>query len=315
MEKGLGKSGTSEKKRCSSSTYGFNGMEKDDEVAGEGNSYTTHFRQNDVRIGRWFSVDPEAQAFPWQSPYISMDNNPIVFIDLLGDSTTYIHGGEVIHITHDELENGIVDVTDIEAFNETLAHQCGAEDLRKHGTLYLLSGIEELWSDIEADGHTAEFGRSLYAWTGPDGQHTVETGLVSGKGHPGYMKPDNYPSKADDYPGAGTKIGQIHAHDGQQSVYKESNDDFNNKSASNHSNPLSREYYNIAMDGRYLHFYGAVIYQRNSFLRAKSGIHLPRKYLFDERIIGQTKQLTPKLWQQKQHGSQNKSVEENLGFE
>jgi RHS repeat-associated protein len=59
-------------------------MLKDDEVFnGSGNSYTTYFRQHDTRLGRWFSADPEFQ--PWQSPYTSMDNNPIMFTDPLGN--------------------------------------------------------------------------------------------------------------------------------------------------------------------------------------------------------------------------------------
>ncbi len=62
--------------------YGFNGMEKDD---AEGNRYTTLFRLNDVRTGRWLSVDPKTTSLPWQSPYCSMDNNPIWFNDPQGD--------------------------------------------------------------------------------------------------------------------------------------------------------------------------------------------------------------------------------------
>jgi len=65
--------------------YGFQGQEKDDEIKGEGNSYTTHFRQLDVRINRWLSVDPRTREMPWQSPYVSMDNNPIWNNDVLGD--------------------------------------------------------------------------------------------------------------------------------------------------------------------------------------------------------------------------------------
>ncbi|MDC3220607.1 hypothetical protein OAT71_02215 [Flavobacteriales bacterium] len=38
--------------------YGYQGSEKDDEIAGNGNSYTTFFRQLDPRLGRWFSPDP-----------------------------------------------------------------------------------------------------------------------------------------------------------------------------------------------------------------------------------------------------------------
>lgn len=66
--------------------YGYQGSEKDDEVKGSGNSYTTEYRQLDPRLGRWLSLDPKARSMPWQSPYVSMDNNPIWFNDILGDS-------------------------------------------------------------------------------------------------------------------------------------------------------------------------------------------------------------------------------------
>ncbi|GGD36603.1 hypothetical protein GCM10011343_28070 [Flavobacterium orientale] len=38
--------------------YGFNGMEKDDEIKGEGNSYDFGARMLDPRVGRWFAPDP-----------------------------------------------------------------------------------------------------------------------------------------------------------------------------------------------------------------------------------------------------------------
>ena len=38
--------------------YGFNGMESDDEISGEGNSYGADYRQYDSRLARWTSVDP-----------------------------------------------------------------------------------------------------------------------------------------------------------------------------------------------------------------------------------------------------------------
>jgi len=64
--------------------YGFNGMEGDDELKGEGNSYTTEFRQYDPRVGRWLSIDPKFTA--WDSPYVGMANNPIMYNDIGGDS-------------------------------------------------------------------------------------------------------------------------------------------------------------------------------------------------------------------------------------
>ncbi len=62
-------------------------MEKDDEIKDEGNSYTTYFRQYDPRLGRWKSIDPKTVFFPNQSPYISMDGNPIALNDPNGDCT------------------------------------------------------------------------------------------------------------------------------------------------------------------------------------------------------------------------------------
>ncbi|MCB9222844.1 MAG: hypothetical protein H6582_01600 [Crocinitomicaceae bacterium] len=59
-------------------------MEADPEVSGEGNSYTTEFRQYDPRLGRWKSVDPMVWSFPWQSPYVAFDNNPLYFKDPKG---------------------------------------------------------------------------------------------------------------------------------------------------------------------------------------------------------------------------------------
>jgi|GEM_PF-2122377 RHS repeat-associated protein len=75
-----------EKNRLSSSTYGFNGQEKDNEVKGVGNSYNFGDRIQDPRLGGGFlSLDKFADKNPSFSPYIFADNNPIVFIDKDGN--------------------------------------------------------------------------------------------------------------------------------------------------------------------------------------------------------------------------------------
>jgi len=74
--------------------YGFNGMEKDNEISGNGNSYTTEFRQLDVRLGRWFSRDPIERAF--ESDYAGFSNNPIIKVDPDGDSDFYTANGEYL---------------------------------------------------------------------------------------------------------------------------------------------------------------------------------------------------------------------------
>ena len=58
--------------------FGIQGWERDDEVSGIGNSYTTFFRQHDPRIGRTWSLDPKRQ---YPSPYTMLGNNPINGVD------------------------------------------------------------------------------------------------------------------------------------------------------------------------------------------------------------------------------------------
>ncbi|SFQ31305.1 RHS repeat-associated core domain-containing protein [Parafilimonas terrae] len=64
--------------------YGFNGKEKDNEVKGEGNQYDYGFRIYDPRTGRFLSVDPLFQSYPWYTPYQFAGNKPIWAIDLDG---------------------------------------------------------------------------------------------------------------------------------------------------------------------------------------------------------------------------------------
>jgi RHS repeat-associated protein len=80
--------------------YGFNGMEEDNETKGEGNSYTTEFRQYDPRIGRWPSLDPIAHLREWVSPYNYVQNNPILRIDPLGslDDNYIIHEDGTVEV-------------------------------------------------------------------------------------------------------------------------------------------------------------------------------------------------------------------------
>ncbi len=74
--------------------YGFNGMEKDDEVSGSGNSYTTYFRAYDSRLGRWKSIDPLVKRYPNHSPYESVASSPILLYDSDGKNPRYPWGTE-----------------------------------------------------------------------------------------------------------------------------------------------------------------------------------------------------------------------------
>ena len=71
--------------------YGFTGLEADDEVKSEGNSYTTTYRQYDPRIGRWLTRDALSNKFPFYTPYQYAGNKPIVAVDLDGQEDLWIH--------------------------------------------------------------------------------------------------------------------------------------------------------------------------------------------------------------------------------
>jgi hypothetical protein len=64
--------------------YGMNTQEKENEIYGEGNSYTAEYWQYDARLGRRWNVDP--RDVPSFSPYSCFANNPLWFSDVAGDS-------------------------------------------------------------------------------------------------------------------------------------------------------------------------------------------------------------------------------------
>ncbi len=64
--------------------YGFNGMEKNDEQTL--GSYDFGNRIYDVRLAKFLSRDRFAYNYPYQSPYLISKNNPLVYIDMQGDS-------------------------------------------------------------------------------------------------------------------------------------------------------------------------------------------------------------------------------------
>jgi len=72
--------------------FGFQGQEKDDGVAGEGNSNTAHFWKYDTRMARRWNLDPKPN--PAISIYACFANNPIFYFVQLGDTITPLDGAE-----------------------------------------------------------------------------------------------------------------------------------------------------------------------------------------------------------------------------
>ena len=72
---------------CDRYLRGYQGMLFENTINGEANMYSTEFRMFDARLGRWLSLDPLMDQFPWMSPFVGMDNNPISLMDPLGLAT------------------------------------------------------------------------------------------------------------------------------------------------------------------------------------------------------------------------------------
>ncbi len=66
-------------------------MEREDEIAGLGNVYTTANRNYDARTARWFSLDPAKMKYLSQSPFNAFGNNPVIFKDPGGDDIYFFN--------------------------------------------------------------------------------------------------------------------------------------------------------------------------------------------------------------------------------
>jgi RHS repeat-associated protein len=67
--------------------YGFNGKELDDNgegMGGGGSTYDYGFRIYNPNLGKFLSVDPLFQTYPWLTPYQFAGNGPILNIDVDG---------------------------------------------------------------------------------------------------------------------------------------------------------------------------------------------------------------------------------------
>ena len=92
--------------------FGFNGMEKDNELNGTSNSYDFGARIYDGRLGRWLSVDPRMSKYPSCSPYVFALNSPLTHIDPEGDTVRiYLSGNSIKPVLQINTPDANVDFT------------------------------------------------------------------------------------------------------------------------------------------------------------------------------------------------------------
>jgi RHS repeat-associated protein len=149
--------------------YGFNGMEKDDEVKGIINSYDYGARIYDNRLGRFLSTDNFQSKFPNISSYCFAQNTPIVGRDVNGDSlyiltvvSGYSRGDDMFEAAADTRK---FDIENSWAF----------DPLRDKVVIITVQDVSEIEEKVEKTvaensdtyGTTSEFG--VYSHAGYDG--------------------------------------------------------------------------------------------------------------------------------------------------
>ena len=87
---------------------GFNGQERDDELAGVGNFNTALYWEYDTRLGRRWNVDPVKKI--WQSSYTCFSNSPIWKEDPNGDDDFFNSKGKFLYA--DNKESRIIFIVD-----------------------------------------------------------------------------------------------------------------------------------------------------------------------------------------------------------
>jgi len=92
---------------------GFNGQEKVDEISGSGNHNTALFWEYDTRLGRRWGIDPK--PIVGYSSYACFKNNPIIYRDLLGDTTLIYNGdsGDLLAMLPDKNQNTLIILTNV----------------------------------------------------------------------------------------------------------------------------------------------------------------------------------------------------------
>ena len=122
--------------------YGFNNMERNDDLYGEGGCYLFKFRVEDARLGRFFSYDPLAFKLPFNSPYSFAENSPIKYIELEGlekaDASEFAQAKKVITDMREKIsKKEIPDKTVVEGLDlSTALNQIENNLTDKDGTNY-----------------------------------------------------------------------------------------------------------------------------------------------------------------------------------
>ncbi len=150
--------------------YGFNGQEKDDEISGEGNSYTATFWQYDSRLARRWNRDPKPN--PAISEYACFAGNPIFYTDPFGDSL------DVSELYAKDDDGKLLHKDKVQAFEQFASTDEGKEFLLSYAEKgFELKGevITDLHLKAEKEGENSKQGVDYVFKYAPENQNSPWT--------------------------------------------------------------------------------------------------------------------------------------------
>ena len=142
--------------------YFFNGQEADNEVLGEGALHAFEYRMHDTRIGRFWSVDPLAGKFPWNSVYAFAENRVVDGRELEGleyldaDVCRWIFNADGAYININNLSpigKKMFMASTKEINNWTYNSEAGVRDIgistKRHAFQFMFKGINVPHAQID----------------------------------------------------------------------------------------------------------------------------------------------------------------------
>jgi len=269
--------------------YQYNGKELNEDFGLHWMDYGA--RWYNPQINRWGQVDPLAEKYYPESPYVYVGNNPMLFIDPRGASRTwyYSESGQMIGApSNDNLPDAIVaipdaQVTDFQALRESGAFgdihsDVANQNLRTQGITYLTGGLLA-FAEQHGNGGNKDVTfreRKIISMTHNGkpvtGGFFAEWGIrlkLTAKGEV-TTEGDAYTSNAFDHVSPGiSSIGNVHLHPmpGDYEILVSTKDDLQpikRYSIENHSGPSDPD--KSAQSNQYNHYHNIAIDPINMYL-------------------------------------------------
>ena len=138
--------------------YFFNGQESDAEAYGSGNLHAFEYRMHDTRIGRFWSVDPLAGMFPWNSTYAFAENRVVDGRELEGLEW---NPNKPLTTTNEQISIQVVsasDNTNVATTNDSWPQTNPCGEIKEPKTLSRF----ELWLEAPANNLDQYFIKGLF---------------------------------------------------------------------------------------------------------------------------------------------------------